>query len=125
MEPLPHVTEQANNLAATNLNATQQCLEQRGHIATLTWVPAAVLGSGQQVQVTIYPNGFDRGLFETSLTLPPTQTAFVWADIQPGVIYQWRVLTLQPSGPVLSAITTFQGLQTCVADEGEEPRSPE
>ena len=79
-----------------------------------------VAGSGreaeQRVDLTFFFQGFESGDFVATPTLPPGQTAYLLLDTEPGVQYQWRVLTRATNEWVSSAVATFRGA-VCVVDE--------
>jgi hypothetical protein len=84
-------------------------------MAVLRWVVARPPGSAQQVALTMYREGFEKGKFEMSRQLPPDQTSLQWEKLQPGIYYHWRVLTRQGKEWVASETSSFQA-PICVAD---------
>lgn len=96
--------------AATGLEAQTEC-DAATHqgVAKLSWKAAESPGSEQQVMVTIYPGGFEAGVFETSGALPPDQSSVSWERPGPLALHTWRVITRQPEGWVPSETSTFTG----------------
>ncbi len=98
--------------AATDLRVDLRCskTERRKSIADLTWKPAAKPGTGQQVDVTIFEGGFERGEFDSSGLLPPDQSSLVWEQVRGPAIHFWRVLTFDGNQWVTSDTGRFEGL---------------
>src|SRR5262245_54399949 len=74
----PVVTEPAEPGAAANsLHAEIACSTTKARVgmARFSWVPVA--GAEQRVEVTIRRDGFERGLFDASETLPAGQNVHV------------------------------------------------
>jgi hypothetical protein len=119
--PPPPVTEGGPG-AASELAADAACSEVdlRKAIADLRWRPAVQPGTEQQVEVTIYRDGFQRGAVERGPTLPPQQSTLRWERLSPGIIHYWRVLTRQPRGWTASVPASFEA-PTCVADYQPTP----
>ena len=111
--------------AATNLQAEVECSveEPRKGIAKLSWTVATSPGSAQRVDVTIFRGGFERGEFETTGPLPPSQSSLVWDRLSGQAIHFWRVLTLHADGWVPSETSSFEG-PTCAADFVPAPTTP-
>jgi len=104
--------------AARGLRADPGCsqTELRQPIASLSWSVAQRLGTTQRVDVTTSPEGFEEGQFQSSERFPADMSRIVWEDdLDAGIIYRWRVLTLQPDGWWASATASFEA-PTCVAD---------
>ncbi len=103
--------------AATGLRADPGCSQTdlRQPIATLSWSVAQMPGTAQRVDVTTSPEGFEEGQFQSSERLLADMSRIVWEDLDAGIIYYWRVLTLQQGGWVASRTASFQA-PICVAD---------
>lgn len=103
--------------AAGDLRAEPGCsqTELRQPIATLSWSVAQKLGTAQRVDVATSPEGFEEGQFQSSDRLPASMSRIVWEDLDAGIIYRWRVLTLQPDGWSASRTESFEA-PICVAD---------
>lgn len=102
---------------AANLTSEPQCdATTPGRTASaLSW--RAPAGSAEQrVDLTFFFQGFQSGDFVATPTLPPGQTAYLLLDTEPGVQYQWRVLTRTTDEWVPSDVATFRGA-ICVVDE--------
>ena len=97
--------------AATNLTANRydDPAQPARALVKLQWTPASQHGSEQRIVVTIFSDGFQRGAFDVSSPLSSTQTSLVWDKSKGQAIHHWKVLTLQPSGWVLSQTGTFVG----------------
>jgi hypothetical protein len=97
--------------AATNLTANRydDPAQPARALVKLQWTPASQQGSEQRIVVTIFSDGFRRGAFDVSSPLSSNQTSLVWDKLQGEAIHHWKVLTLQPSGWVLSQTGTFEG----------------
>ena len=103
--------------AAAGLRAEPGCsqTELRQPIASLSWSVAQKLGTAQRVDVATSPEGFEEGLFQSSERLPSDMSRIVWEDLDAGIIYRWRVLTIQPDGWWASRTASFEA-PICVAD---------
>ena len=103
--------------AATNLQAQVECskTEFRKGIAHLRWTVTS-RGSEQRVDVTIFPEGFETGQFETIGPLPPDWSSLMFDRLKGQAIHHWRVLTRHGDGWVPSQTETFAG-PTCVANK--------
>jgi hypothetical protein len=97
--------------AATNLTANRydDPAQPARALVKLQWTPASQKGSEQRIVVTIFSDGFQRGAFDVSNPLSSTQSSLVWDKLKGQAIHHWKVLTLQPSGWVLSQTATFEG----------------
>jgi len=84
-------------------------------LAKLTWTPADRQAQAQRVDVTIYPDGFDRGKFERSSLLSPDRDSLVWTELRGQAFHYWRVLSQQADGWVASETASFEG-PTCISD---------
>jgi hypothetical protein len=108
--------------AATNLRAVGECsmTTPRQDIVRFTWVPAASTGRAQRIELTEYKGGFASGQLLLTKGLSKEQSSHAWKQSEPGILYYWRVLTLQPGGWISSEIADFYG-PTCVANHGTRP----
>ena len=111
-----------NNLAssantATELAAQVKCsdLERFKSLAQLNWRPAENPGDEQRVDVTIFKDGFETGRFESSKTLPPDLSSYLFQDVQGQALHRWRVVTMTGSDMVFSETARFEGV-VCVGD---------
>jgi hypothetical protein len=104
--------------AATNLTANRydDPAQPARALVKLQWTPASQQGTEQRIVVTIFSDGFQRGAFDVSSPLSSTQTSLVWDKLKGQAIHHWKVLTLQPSGWVLSQTGTFEG-PTVIRDQ--------
>jgi hypothetical protein len=110
--------------AATDLAATTECASPGKEVANLSWTPAAVPGTSQQVEATIY--SFEQGQVDVSETLPPDQASLVFEELHGQAIHFWRVVTEHSDGPVPSETAKFRG-PLCTVDilnEEEQPPIP-
>ena len=71
-------------------------------IAKLSWRVTNESGSQQRIDITMYWDGFETGKFESVGPLPPGQSSVDLTELEPGINYYWRVLTLTPKGWVPS-----------------------
>jgi len=102
---------------ATDLTSEPRCdATTPGRTASaLSW-RAPAEGAEQRVDLTFFFQGFETGDFVATPTLPPGQTAYLLLDTEPGLQYQWRVLTRTINEWVSSDAATFRGA-VCVVDE--------
>jgi hypothetical protein len=102
---------------ASGLAATLRCssADPRTGIVELRWRPAAQRGSAQRVDVTKFSERFDDGKYETSKPLPSDRSSLQWAQVSPGAVHFWRVLTLHGHGWASSRIGRFT-LGACIGD---------
>lgn len=102
---------------ATNLTSEPQCdATTPGRTASaLSW-RAPAEDAQQRVDLTFFFQGFQSGDFVATPTLAPGQTAYLLLDTEPGVQYQWRVLTRTRDEWVSSDVALFRGA-VCVVDE--------
>lgn len=103
--------------AATSLHAAPHCAGTAPPqpVATLRWNPAAERGTVQRVIVTIYPDGFEQGLFEASPPLASDRSSLTWRRVHGEAIHFWRVLTRHGDEWAASRTRQFQGV-ACPAD---------
>jgi hypothetical protein len=104
----------ASATPATGLKSQVDCSQSatREGLAQLGWTPS---GSQQQrVELTVRADGFERGDFETSKTLPGGQGSFTWMPLQGQAIHFWRVSTFNGTDWAPSDVSSFVG-PTCVA----------
>ena len=71
-------------------------------IATLSWTATNEPGRQQRIDITKYWDGFERGRFNTVGPLTPGQSVVELNNLEPGIDYYWRVLSLTPQGWVPS-----------------------
>ena len=102
---------------ATDLTSEPRCdATTPGRTASaLSW-RAPAEGTEQRVDLTFFFQGFESGNFVATPTLPPGQMAYLLLDTEPGVQYQWRVLTRTTNEWISSEVATFRGA-VCVVDE--------
>jgi hypothetical protein len=103
--------------AATKLTATVGCDPATPGRPTgeLTWAIAKPRGQAQRVEMTILPDGFEKGEFESSRELPPDQSSLSWQQFRGQATHYWRVSTKQGGEWVPSEVKKFQG-PLCIAD---------
>ncbi len=100
--------------AVTGLVAETACsrTEPGKASAQLSWNCGPTCAEEHRVAVTIYPDGFDTGKFETSETIPPGQSSLVWNQLHGQAFHFWRVLTRRGDEWVPSETARFEG-PTC------------
>lgn len=110
---------------ASALQAQARCTPTKPPkgIAQLSWKVAKNTGREQQVAVTVFRDGFEKGNVQLSPPLPPNQSSLEWDQVNGQAIHFWRVLTLQPEGWVASETARFEG-STCVMDFMPAPPKP-
>lgn len=106
--------------AASGLKASVSCDPEaaRKGRALLEWEPAQEPGSEQEVQVTIFREGFDTGDFVSSKALPPDQTSLLFDQVAGQALHRWRVVTRHGTDLVPSDTARFTG-PICVYDAAE------
>ena len=116
----PPILEPGGPGAATELEAVPRCSSDEIPVGQvlLRWRPPVAPGTQQQVQVTIFPDGFETGRFITTRDLGPSQGELLFEQVAGQALHRWRVLTLQPDGLVPSETARFDG-PICVRDESE------
>jgi hypothetical protein len=102
--------------AATNLVARVECAQAvpGQALAHLAWTITSA-GSEQRVDVTIFPDGFAAGHYESVGPLQPNQSSLTLDQLKGQAVHQWRVLTLRGGAWIASKTERFEGL-TCVRD---------
>ncbi len=83
-------------------------------VTVLTWNPVVSAGE-QRIDLTIFFNGFESGDFIGTPVLPSAQSTYRLLDLEPGLQYEWRVLTRVEGGWGSSSTATFRGM-VCVVD---------
>jgi hypothetical protein len=108
--------------AARNLHVNAHCSinEPWKGIAELTWVPAMDRGLEQRVVMTVYRDGFEKGVFDASEMLSVDQSDLEWERLSPGIIHFWRVLTRYEDGWVPSDDSSFEA-PVCAVDFAPTP----
>lgn len=101
--------------AATDLRAVPGCSGEDVPVANLSWTPASRPGEEQVIVITQFPNGFESGRFSSSPGLGPEVSSYRWRGIEPGVVYNWRVLTRHGGTYTPSETGSFRG-PDCLAD---------
>lgn len=81
----------------------------------------AVPRGRQRVDTTKFYRGFQTGDYERGRRLKPRVERLTLRDVEPGIHYQWRVMTRRDRRWVSSKIAEFDG-PVCVEDTN--PRGP-
>jgi hypothetical protein len=106
----------------TALAAQTECSRTEPGKATaqLSWNCGPSCAEEHRVVVTIYPDGFDTGRFETSETMAPGQSSLVWKELHGQAFHFWRVLTRRGNTWVPSETARFEG-PTCATPLRRRP----
>jgi hypothetical protein len=106
--------------AAVALIAGAECsrLEPGKGLLVMSWAHRGE-GGEQRIDITAFPDGFERLRYQTTHNLPPDQTAAVLERPEPGINYFWRVLTQTEGGWVTSEVARADA-PTCPVDSAEE-----
>jgi hypothetical protein len=100
--------------AANNLVARAECSQMTPGraVAYLNWTITSP-GNVQRVDVTIFPDGFATGDYESVGPLPSNQSSLAFDQLKGQAVHQWRVLTLVGGAWIASQTERFEG-PTCV-----------
>ena len=106
-----------NPNAATQLAASVECspYERWKGWARLSWTPAQIAGEDQRIDVTIFKDGFETQRFESSKALGPTESSYLFENVQGQALHRWRVVTRTGDQLVFSETSRFEG-PICVGD---------
>lgn len=103
--------------AAIGLKARAWCSPtQLGKtVANLSWIVAPVPGNQQRLDLTMYWDGFQKGNFSTIGPITYSQSSVKSDELEVGIDYYWRVLTLTSEGWVPSE-TARAAVPACPVD---------
>jgi hypothetical protein len=94
---------------ATGLRSSAECDPFDGRAdVRLSWKPAGTRGT-QRVVATIYPDGIEKGRFESSVPLAPDVSTLEWVRVHGQARHTWAVLTLREDGWTVSETDVFVG----------------
>jgi hypothetical protein len=112
--PRAQIREGEGALTATSLRAVPACEGARS-IERLSWEPAKQRGSEQRIAVSTREDGFETGVYRVSAALSAGATRYTLRELQPGGVYQWRVLTRHGDRYDTSDTATFDA-RACAVD---------
>ena len=104
-ETLPIIAEPASYARASQdadvqLLSSGRCSRTRlgGRDLTLRWELSKAQTEPQRIDITKFPNGFQRGEYLTSGERAKDERGLIFQEGEPGIFYYWRLLTKTPTG---------------------------
>ncbi len=103
------------------LSVDNSCSETRRRKSdvVLRWELDGVPGDALRVDISMFPNGFQNGIYLTSGVRGPRERDVFFGEADAGIYYQWRLLARRGDAWVVVANERFKG-RTCIFDGAGE-----